>query len=159
MFKIKLLLLKITLLSILFIGCNSRNKKPNVIFILVDDLGWNDLGYTGSTFYESPNIDKFSNESFEFLSAYSASPVCSPTRAGLLTGKYGFKTNVLDVGDKLDENEISIQEKIDMVFNDTYSFGVIGKWHLSGTPTIASDVPFLLTSFPETINGTRIPPS
>ena len=83
-----------------------------------------------------------------------SSPVCSPTRAGLLTGKYGFKTNVLDVGDKLDENEISIQEKIDMVFNDTYSFGVIGKWHLSGTPTIASHpLSFGLDYYAGTIGG------
>ena len=143
MIKIKLLLLKITLLSILFIGCNSRNKKPNVIFILVDDLGWNDLGYTGSTFHESPNIDKFSNESFEFLSAYSASPVCSPTRASIMTGKHPARVNITDwipgmdpkdkplLGAKdlheLPLNEITIAEKLkESGYKTFYS----GKWHL-----------------------------
>ena len=46
------------------IGCSSKSSNPNVIFILVDDLGWNDLGYSGSTFYETPNIDALSQESF-----------------------------------------------------------------------------------------------
>jgi len=70
------------------LGCNSNNSRPNVIFILVDDLGWNDLGYSGSAFYETPNIDKLSKESFQFTNAYAASPVCSPTRASIMTGKY-----------------------------------------------------------------------
>ena len=73
---------------IIFYSCmdqSNEDMKPNVIFILVDDLGWNDLGYTGSKFYESPNIDTLSNYSFQFTNAYSASPVCSPTRASIMT--------------------------------------------------------------------------
>ncbi|MAQ21588.1 MAG: sulfatase, partial [Flammeovirgaceae bacterium] len=58
-----------------FISCQidyKKESKPNIIFILVDDLGWNDLGYSGSTFYESPNIDALSNHSFQFMNAYAA---------------------------------------------------------------------------------------
>ena len=67
-----------------------------MIFILVDDLGWNDLGYTGSNFYESPNIDALSEDSYEFLTAYSASSVCSPTRASIMTGKHPARVNITD---------------------------------------------------------------
>ncbi len=76
-------LFKFLYVFLFVLGCNSNNSTPNVIFILVDDLGWNDLGYSGSTFYESPNIDNLSKESFQFTNAYAASPVCSPTRAQL----------------------------------------------------------------------------
>ena len=85
-------------LFILFIaiGCNSIKPTPNVVFILVDDLGWNDLGYSGSKFYETPNIDALSSESFQFTNAYSASPVCSPTRASIMTGKHPARVNITD---------------------------------------------------------------
>ena len=63
----------------------SVSAKPNVIFFLMDDLGWNDLGYTGGKFYESPNIDKLSKQGVILTRAY-ASPICSPSRACLLTG-------------------------------------------------------------------------
>jgi len=63
------------------------NKKPNVIFFLVDDMGWMDIGANGSTFYETPNIDKLASEGVRFTQAYAASPICSPTRASILTGK------------------------------------------------------------------------
>jgi arylsulfatase A-like enzyme len=63
-------------------------KKPNFLFILVDDLGWTDLGCFGSTFYETPNIDKLCKESMKFTDAYAACPVCSPTRASIMAGKY-----------------------------------------------------------------------
>jgi arylsulfatase A len=61
-------------------------KKPNIVFILVDDLGWKDLGCYGSTFYETPNIDKLSQSGMRFTQAYAAAPLCSATRAAILTG-------------------------------------------------------------------------
>jgi len=63
-------------------------EKPNIVFILIDDMGWRDLTSYGSTFYETPNVDKLLNEGIHFTDAYTASPVCSPTRASILTGKY-----------------------------------------------------------------------
>jgi len=129
---------------LLFIGCiGTDNKKPNVIFILVDDLGWNDLGYTGSTFYESPNIDKLSKDSFEFKTAYAASSVCSPTRASIMTGKHPARVNITDWIPGLDPknrpllgpqdlhqlplNETTIAEKLK---ESGYKTFYAGKWHL-----------------------------
>ena len=63
-------------------------KQPNIIFILIDDLGWVDLTCYGSTFYETPNIDRLASDGMRFTDAYAACPVCSPTRASILTGKY-----------------------------------------------------------------------
>ena len=136
----KLLLI---LLSFICLSCLNSNKKPNVVFILVDDLGWNDLGYAGSTFYETPNIDSLSRQSFEFNYAYSASPVCSPTRASIMTGKHPARINITDwipgldpqnrplLGPKdnhqLPKNEITIAEKMkELGYKTFYS----GKWHL-----------------------------
>ena len=61
-------------------------KSPNVVVFLADDLGWRDLGYSGSTFYESPNIDALAKRGMVFNNAYAACPVCSPTRAALTDG-------------------------------------------------------------------------
>lgn len=63
-------------------------KRPNIIFILVDDMGWMDLTCQGSKFYETPNIDRIAREGMRFTDAYAACPVCSPTRASILSGKY-----------------------------------------------------------------------
>ena len=60
----------------------------NIVFFLVDDLGWSDVGVFGSTFYETPHIDRLAEQGVRFINAYAATHVCSPTRASLLTGKY-----------------------------------------------------------------------
>ncbi len=62
--------------------------KPNIVFILLDDLGWKDLGCYGSSFYETPVLDRLAREGMSFSDAYASCPVCSPTRASVLTGKY-----------------------------------------------------------------------
>jgi len=64
------------------------SRPPNIVFILADDLGWADLGCYGSTFHETPNLDRLATDGARFTDAYAASPVCSPTRASLLSGKY-----------------------------------------------------------------------
>jgi len=68
----------------------------NVVFILADDLGCRDLGCYGSTFYETPAIDGLARQGMRFLAAYAACPVCSPTRASILTGRYPQRTGVTD---------------------------------------------------------------
>lgn len=65
--------------------------RPNVVFFLVDDLGWTDLSSFGSEFYETPNLDRLAQSGIKFTQAYTASPVCSPTRASIMTGKYPSK--------------------------------------------------------------------
>ena len=71
-------------------------KKLNMVFLLIDDLGWKDLGCFGSSFYETPNIDKLASESMKFTDAYAACPVCSPTRASIMTGKYPARMDNTD---------------------------------------------------------------
>ena len=63
-------------------------RPPNFVFILFDDMGWADVGYQGSDFYETPNIDRLASQGMRFSNAYAACPVCSPTRASIMTGKY-----------------------------------------------------------------------
>jgi arylsulfatase A-like enzyme len=71
-------------------------QPPNIILILIDDMGWRDLGCFGSSFYETPNIDRLCGGGMRFTDAYAACPVCSPTRASLLTGKYPATVGLTD---------------------------------------------------------------
>ena len=70
--------------------------KLNVVLILADDFGWTDLSCYGSTYYESPNIDKLAREGVKFTQAYSACTVCSPSRAAILTGRYPARLHITD---------------------------------------------------------------
>jgi arylsulfatase A-like enzyme len=74
----------------------NTDKKPNIVFILVDDLGWIDTGCYGSKYYETPNIDKLAAEGMRFTDAYAACAVCSPTRAAVMTGRYPARLGVTD---------------------------------------------------------------
>lgn len=73
-----------------------QNRRPNIIFILADDLGWTDITPFGSTFYETPNLARLANEGMRFTNAYAASPVCSPTRASIVTGKHPVSLGLTD---------------------------------------------------------------
>lgn len=96
--RLKLILL-VGLVAVLA-ACDSseqiEKKQPNVILIVADDLGWADLGYTGSTFYETPNLDAMAASGMIFTDAYAASPVCSPTRSSIMCGKTPAKTKNTD---------------------------------------------------------------
>ena len=71
-------------------------SRPNIIFFLVDDMGWTDVGCMGSRFYETPNIDRLALQGMKFTQAYSACTVCSPTRAAILTGQYPARLHITD---------------------------------------------------------------
>lgn len=127
---------------------DTTQVKPNFVFILVDDLGWADLGCYGSTFHETPNIDRLAARSMHFTSAYAACPVCSPTRASILTGKYPARTGVTDwiagrqsysAGlpcDKLLSREFELEMKLEEVTiaealkSAGYNTFFAGKWHI-----------------------------
>lgn len=81
------------------------SKQPNFVFVLVDDLGWTDLGCYGSSFYETPHIDKLAKSGMRFTEAYAACPVCSPTRASIMTGKYPTRTGVTDYINQAGRNQ------------------------------------------------------
>src|SRR5262249_39871183 len=72
------------------------SQRPNIVFILADDLGWTDWGCDGSSFYETPNLARLAARGMRFTRAYAACPVCSPTRASILTGKYPVRVGVTD---------------------------------------------------------------
>ncbi|MFY7819177.1 MAG: sulfatase [Akkermansiaceae bacterium] len=84
------------LLSFLSLSLWSAEKPLNVVFFLVDDLGQRDLGCYGSTFYETPNIDRLAMQGARFTDAYAACPVCSPTRASIMSGQWPQRTGVTD---------------------------------------------------------------
>jgi arylsulfatase A-like enzyme len=89
---------KFLILSIFLSSCSSKEllKKPNILFVLVDDLGLKDLSFTGSTYYETPNIDKLASNSFVFTQGYACSRVCSPSRASIMTGQFTARHGITD---------------------------------------------------------------
>jgi arylsulfatase A-like enzyme len=129
---------------------DSAPDKPNILFILVDDMGYSDLGCYGSKFYETPNIDRLAKQGIRFTSSYAACPVSSPTRASIMTGRYPVRTGITDwipgrqasnSGSKddrlialpfrqqLELNEVTIAE---VLKQNGYATMISGKWHLGG---------------------------
>ncbi|MCP4453093.1 MAG: sulfatase [Planctomycetes bacterium] len=82
--------------TLIFEPQKQSDKPVNFVFILVDDLGWSDIGCYGSTFYETPNIDKLATTGMRFTDAYAAAPICSPTRASIMSGKYPARINTTE---------------------------------------------------------------
>ena len=131
-------------------ACSTEKKQspPNIVFFLVDDLGWRDVASFGSTFYDTPNIDRLANEGIKFTNAYAASHVCSPTRASIMTGKYPARLHLTDwlqgrryyafeqltspeFLQELPYEEVTIAEALKA---HGYSTAHIGKWHLGEDP-------------------------
>lgn len=104
-------------------------SRPNLVLIMTDDQGYGDLGITGNPVLETPNIDRFARESAGMLNFY-VSPVCSPTRACLMTGRYNQRTRVLDTfkgRSMMDPGETTVAEAL---HEAGYATGIFGKWHL-----------------------------
>ena len=120
-------------------------NRPNFIFVLVDDLGWRDLGCCGSEFYETPHLDRLASEGMRFTDAYAACPVCSPTRASIMSGKYPATVGVTNFigghtrGKLIDApyvDHLPLAEKsVAQALSDGgYQTWHVGKWHLGGRP-------------------------
>ncbi|MGK0188941.1 MAG: arylsulfatase A [Verrucomicrobiales bacterium] len=138
----------LTFTAALFSGI-AQAKPTNIIFFLVDDLAWSDVGCFGCTFHETPNIDQFAKEGVKFTNAYAACHVCSPTRASILTGKYPARLNLTDwlkgrgdfpfqrlknavINQHLPYEEVTIAERLKEL---NYATGIFGKWHLGKKPS------------------------
>ena len=129
-------------------NAQAADRPPNIVFFLVDDLGWSDVGCFGSRFYETPRIDQFAKEGVRFNQAYAACHVCSPTRASLLTGKYPARLHLTDwlpgrkdfpfqtlkmpeIHQHLPSEEKTLAEALKA---HGYSTAIFGKWHLGNEP-------------------------
>ena len=148
MFGLTLSLISLPI-SPLHVAC--QGAQPfNVVFIVIDDLGWSDLGCTGSDFYETPHVDQLARESLHFTTAYAAAPVCSPTRAALLTGKVPARLDMTiwhegaasggptdrkllqaECTPNLPREEVTLAELFRAARYRTFH---IGKWHLGNAP-------------------------
>ena len=140
-FKYQLFFLLIgTLLSTTQIFAQS--KKPNIIVVLTDDQGWADVGFNGATDIPTPNLDRFANQGVIFEQGYVSHPYCSPSRAGLLTGRYQARfghdcnlpykdDNDASIGTPLSEVMISEALKV-----QGYVTAAIGKWHVGDAPKL-----------------------
>jgi arylsulfatase A-like enzyme len=136
--------------SLPMVACAPREQEapsvpPNFVFFLIDDLGWKDLGSYGSTFHLTPNIDELAASGVRFTQAYAASPVCSPTRASILTGRHPARLDITDwIGgsqrgdllpaeyvDHLPPEEVTLAE---VLRAQGYATGYFGKWHLGDQP-------------------------
>ena len=128
-----------------------NQKRPNIVFVFIDDMGWRDVGFMGSEYYETPNIDKLAGQGMVFTNAYSNGPNCAPARACLLSGQYSPRHGVYTVGSSsrgkskqrklipienttdLDSNIVTIAEAIKPA---GYVSASIGKWHLGNDPEL-----------------------
>src|SRR5689334_16053911 len=128
--------------------CQAATPKPNVVLILIDDMGWTDLACYGSDLHETPHVDRLARDGMRFTQAYSACTVCSPSRAAILTGKYPARLHITDwIPGQMPDNPrmlvpdwtkyLPLEEPTlaDVFHQAGYATASIGKWHLGGEAT------------------------
>ena len=106
-----------------------RPLPPNIVFVLVDDLRWDDLGCTGNTFVKSPNIDRIAREGARFRNAFSLTPLCSPSRASILTGQCAHTHGIIDNTERGEQSK-HLHTFPQVLQKAGYETAFIGKWHM-----------------------------
>jgi arylsulfatase A-like enzyme len=147
-----------------------KNARPNIVVILADDLGWNDLSCQGSTWFRTPHIDRLASEGVRLTNAYAASPLCSPTRTSVLTGKWPMRFHIITPACHLPEERLQIEPDpkftpwapsqeflsatrlshaavtdAELLSKAGYTCGHLGKWHLGRKPYDARSQGFAST--------------
>lgn len=145
-----------------FVGCDQVNPpediedpaSPNILLIIADDMGKDATsGFSeGIIKPNTPNLDNIRNGGLSFNNLW-VNPTCSPTRASIITGKFGYRTGVKWANDELDPSETILQKYIRSETNDAYATAVIGKWHLSGESTTANPEAFGLDYYAGLVRG------
>ncbi len=131
--------------SVLSHELDEKNKRPNIVFLLMDDMGWKDIGALGSDFYETPNVDRLAREGITFTNAYANAPNCAPTRACIMSGQYSPRHGIYTVGSS-ERGNAALRKLIPVENNTTlpsdqftmaealqaagYATFHGGKWHL-----------------------------
>lgn len=156
----RVMVTRLFLVCFVFGVCSSEQAagdepaRPNVLFVMIDDLGWMDLACQGNKLVETPHVDHLATQGIRFTAAYAAAPVCSPTRAAIMTGKSPARLKITNhipdrprfapknakllsapMGDHLPLEEVTIAERLKSAGYDT---AFLGKWHLSG-PSVGRD--------------------
>lgn len=124
-------------------GLVDAEQKPNIILVMADDQGYGDVGFNGHPFLKTPNLDAMAKASVVMDRFYAAAPVCSPTRASVMTGRHPMRTNVPHHGHYMRPNENTIAEGLKLA---GYVTGQLGKWHIGSvqaeSPTCPGQVGF-----------------
>ena len=120
------------ILLLVIFSCEKNNNKPNIVFILADDLGYGDLSSYGSETIETTNIDKLAEDGVKLTSYYAAQPVCSASRAAILTGAYANRIGIYNAFGPTSDSGINSNEYTlaEMLKDNGYETGIFGKWHL-----------------------------
>ncbi len=129
----------------------TARRSPNIVVIFADDLGYHDTGFTGSTFFETPNLDRLATTGMIFDNAYAGAGNCAPSRAALHSGQYSPRTGVYavnrtDRGPRELQRLVAIPNREDLAIENVtiaeslkaagYATGLFGKWHLFGAPDV-----------------------
>jgi N-acetylglucosamine-6-sulfatase len=122
----------IGLCLVAFAACapaDPQERRPNIVFILVDDLRWDDIAVAGHPFVQTPNIDRLAREGARFLNAFATTPLCSPSRASILTGQYARTNSIID-NTARDSASHRLQTIALPLASAGYRTGFFGKWHM-----------------------------
>ena len=128
------------LAAVTLAGCNSTpllppaapSRPPNIVFVLVDDMRWDEMGVVGHPFLETPNMDRLAREGIRFTNAFATTPLCSPSRASYLTGQYAHTNGIIDNTARPSHDLPTFPRALQQA---GYTTGFFGKWHMGNDDT------------------------